>query len=240
MNLAVNGLRGEIKQANTYYEDPYESFSQFDYVLANPPFNIDDVALKRVESDKRFNTYGIPRTKTKAKKNENGKETVPNGNYLWINLFATSLKPKGRAALVMANSASDARHSEAEIRQTLIEQNLIYGMLTLPSNMFYTVKLPATLWFFDKAKKDDRILFIDARNIFTQIDRARREHSPMSRFRTSPSSVACTKAGGRNSYGSSRATLCRAWQKLTDNKLRSSRCRSNCSRCWTTRVQNRR
>ena len=177
MNLAVNGLRGEIKQANTYYEDPYESFNQFDYVLANPPFNIDDVALKRVESDKRFNTYGIPRTKNKARKNGNGKETVPNGNYLWINLFATSLKPKGRAALVMANSASDARHSEADIRQTLIEQNLIYGMLTLPSNMFYTVKLPATLWFFDKAKKDDRILFIDARNIFTQIDRARRELS---------------------------------------------------------------
>ena len=77
----------------------------------------------------------------------------------------------------MANSASDARHSEADIRRTLIEQNLIYGMLMLPSNMFYTVKLPATLWFFDKAKKDDRILFIDARNIFTQIDRARRELS---------------------------------------------------------------
>ena len=177
MNLAVNGLRGEIRQANTYYEDPYESFNQFDYVLANPPFNIDDVALKRVESDKRFNTYGIPRTKHKVRKNGNGKETVPNGNYLWINLFATSLKPNGRAALVMANSASDARHSEAEIRRTLIEQNLIYGMLTLPANMFYTVKLPATLWFFDKAKQDDRILFIDARNIFTQIDRARRELS---------------------------------------------------------------
>ena len=77
----------------------------------------------------------------------------------------------------MSNSASDAGHSEADIRRTLIEQNLIYGMLTLPANMFYTVKLPATLWFFDKAKKDDRILFIDARNIFTQIDRARREFS---------------------------------------------------------------
>ncbi len=175
MNLAVNGLRGEIKQANTYYEDPYGSFGKFDYVLANPPFNVDDVSLSRVEGDKRFNTYGIPRTKTKDKKKGQGKETVPNGNYLWINLFATSLKPKGRAALVMANSASDARHSEADIRQTLIEKNLIYGMLTLPSNMFYTVTLPATLWFFDKAKPDDRILFIDARNIFTQIDRAHRE-----------------------------------------------------------------
>jgi type I restriction enzyme M protein len=177
MNLAVNGLRGEIKQANTYYEDPYDSFEQFDYVLANPPFNVDDVSLSSVEKDKRFNTYGIPRNKSKVKKADAGKETVPNGNYLWISLFATSLKPQGRAALVMANSASDARHSEADIRKTLIEQNLIYAMLTLPSNMFYTVTLPATLWFFDKAKNDDRILFIDARNIFTQIDRAHREFS---------------------------------------------------------------
>src|SRR5713226_7355626 len=94
-----------------------------------------------------------------------------------MNLIATSLTPKGRAALVMANSASDARHSEADIRKTLIEKNLIYAMLTLPSNMFYTVTLPATLWFFDKAKTDNRILFINARNIFTQIDRAHREFS---------------------------------------------------------------
>lgn len=177
MNLAVNGLRGEIKQANTYYEDPYQSFGAFDYVLANPPFNVDDVSLSSVEKDKRFNTYGIPRNKSKVKKADAGKETVPNGNYLWINLFATSLKAQGRAALVMANSASDARHSEADIRKMLIEQNLIYAMLTLPSNMFYTVTLPATLWFFDKAKTDDKILFIDARNIFTQIDRAHREFS---------------------------------------------------------------
>ncbi len=177
MNLAVNGLRGDIKKANTYYEDAFGSFEAFDYVLANPPFNVDDVNLGTVEKDKRFNTYGIPRNKTKAKKKDAGKESVPNANYLWINLFATSLRKNGRAALVMANSASDARHSEADIRKTLIEKNLIYGMLTLPSNMFYTVTLPATLWFFDKGKKDDKILFIDARNIFTQIDRAHREFS---------------------------------------------------------------
>ena len=168
MNIAVNGLRGNIAQAISYYTDEFDSFGRFDYVLANPPFNVDDVSLSSVEKDPRFNTYGIPRKKTKAKKSEQGKETVPNANYLWINLFATSLKesegdhPGGRAGLVMANSASDARHSEAEIRQTLIENNLIYGMLTLPSNMFYTVTLPATLWFFDKGKTDDRILFIDA------------------------------------------------------------------------------
>lgn len=177
MNLAVNGLRGEIKKANTYYDDPHGSFGKFDYVLANPPFNVDDVSLSSVEKDKRFNTYGIPRNKSKGKKADAGKETVPNANYLWINLFATSLKPKGRAALVMANSASDARHSEADIRRTLIEKNLIYAMVTLPTNMFYTVTLPATLWFFDKAKTDDRVLFIDARSIFTPIDKAHREFS---------------------------------------------------------------
>ncbi|MFN9968025.1 MAG: N-6 DNA methylase, partial [Lysobacteraceae bacterium] len=183
MNLAVNNLRGDIKQANSYYEDPFSAFGAFDYVMANPPFNVDDVALDSVEKDRRFNTYGVPRNKTKAKKSDgkDGKEkaveTVPNANYLWINLFATSLKPGGRAALVMANSASDARHSEADIRRTLIEKNLIYGMLTLPSNLFYTVTLPATLWFFDKGKTDEKVLFIDARNIFTQIDRAHRELS---------------------------------------------------------------
>lgn len=177
MNLAVNGLRGDVRQGISYYEDHFDSFGKFDYVMANPPFNVDDVSLSSVEKDKRFNTHGIPRNKSKAPKAEQGKETVPNANYLWINLFATSLKPEGRAALVMANSASDARHSEAEIRRTLIERNLIYGMLTLPSNMFYTVTLPATLWFFDKAKPDDSILFIDARNIFTQLDRAHREFS---------------------------------------------------------------
>jgi len=175
MNLAVNGLRGEIKQANTYYEDPFQSLGQYDYVLANPPFNVDDVTLAKVEKDPRFNTYGIPRNKTKNKKK--GEEACPNGNYLWINLFATSLNDTGRAGLVMANSASDARHSEAAIRQSLIENNLIYAMLTLPSNMFYTVTLPATLWFFDKDKTDDNILFIDARNVFTPVDRAHREFS---------------------------------------------------------------
>jgi len=175
MNLAVNGLRGEIHQAISYYEDPVKAFGKFDYVLANPPFNVDDVSLAKVEQDRRFNTYGLPRNKTKNK--SKGEETCPNANYLWINLFATSLKKTGRAGLVMANSASDARHSEADIRQKLIESNLIYCMLTLPSNMFYTVTLPATLWFFDKAKTDTRILFIDVRNIFTQIDRAHREFS---------------------------------------------------------------
>ena len=175
MNLAVNGLRGEIKQGITYYDDHFGSVGAFDYVLANPPFNVNEVSLADVEDDARFKQFGVPRNKGGAK--GNAKELVPNANYLWINLFASSLKPQGRAALVMANSASDARHSEAEIRQQLIEHNLISAMLSLPSNMFYTVTLPATLWFFDRAKADERILFVDARNIFTPIDRAHREFS---------------------------------------------------------------
>ena len=185
MNLFVNGLKGEIRQANTYAEDPFNGLAKFDYIMANPPFNVDDVALATVEKDQRFNAYGLPRNKTKAQKSDdNGKsETVPNANYLWINLFASSLKNteqaklcnSGRAALVMPNSASDARNSEADIRQNLIDNNLIYGMVTLPSNMFYTVTLPATLWFFDKNKTDNHILFIDTRNIFRQIDRAHRD-----------------------------------------------------------------
>ncbi len=115
MNTAVNGLRGSIVKANTYYEDPHASIGKFDYVLANPPFNVDEVNLQKVEGDQRFNTYGIPRNKTDAKAKDKGAVTVPNANYLWINLFATSLKPKGRAALVMANSASDARNVFTQI-----------------------------------------------------------------------------------------------------------------------------
>ncbi len=180
MNIAVNGLRGEIKPANSYYEDPYNSYQKFDYVMANPPFNVDDVNLDRVKNQTRFNEYGIPQNKTKtaAKKGkEKDVNTVPNANYLWINLFATSLKPTGRAALVMANSASDARNSEADIRKNLVKSGVIDGMLTLPKNMFYTVTLPATLWFFDKsnAGTEHKILFIDARNIFRQVTRALRE-----------------------------------------------------------------
>ena len=95
MNIAVNGLRGDIRQANTYYEDVHDSFERFDYVLANPPFNVDDVNFVRVEGDRRFNTYGIPQNKSDAKKKDKGSITVPNANYLWINLFATSLKPGG-------------------------------------------------------------------------------------------------------------------------------------------------
>ena len=181
MNLLLNNVRGEIKEANSFYSDPYNAYGAFDYVMANPPFNVDEVVLDRVKDDKRFNEYGIPAKKSKsAKKDGDKKETVPNANYLWISYFATALNQKGKAALVMANSASDAGGAELEIRQKMIEAGIIKQMATLPSNMFTSVTLPATLWFFDKNKeksKKDEILFIDARNVFTQVDRAHRKFS---------------------------------------------------------------
>ena len=182
MNLLLNNVRGEIKEANSFYADPHDAFGNYDYVMANPPFNVDEVLFDRVKDDRRFNTYGIPRNKSKSTKKESDKkETVPNANYLWIGYFATALNENGKAALVMANSASDASGSEYEIRKKIIEEGLISQMVTLPSNMFNSVTLPATLWFFDKQKpntdKKNEILFVDARNVFTQVDRAHRKFS---------------------------------------------------------------
>ncbi len=179
MNLLLNNIRGEITEANSFYSDPYNAVGQFDYVMANPPFNVDEVVLDKVLDDPRFSTYGVPRNKTKTgRKTADKKETVPNANYLWMGYFATALNDTGKAALVMANSASDAGGSELEIRKKMIEDGIISQMVTLPSNMFSTVTLPATLWFFNKQRtRRDEILFIDARNIFTQVDRAHRKFS---------------------------------------------------------------
>lgn len=167
MNLAVNGLSGDIKQGNTYYEDIHKSLGRFDFVMANPPFNVDGVDKEKVKDDKRF-LYGIPKP--------------DNGNYLWIQIFLNTLNDKGRAGFVMANSASDARQSEMEIRKKIIEAGFVDVMISIGPNFFYTVVLPCTLWFFDKGKvKTDRknkVLFIDARHIFKQIDRAHREFAP--------------------------------------------------------------
>lgn len=178
MNLILNNVRGEITEANSFYSDPYNAVGEFDYVMANPPFNVDEVLYERVKDDPRFNAYGM--TKGTKGKGKDAKETVSNANYLWISYFATALNEKGRAALVMANSASDAGSNDLTIRQNMIKSGIIKQMVTLPSNMFTSVTLPATLWFFDKNKPEsqkDKILFIDARNIFTQVDRAHRKFS---------------------------------------------------------------
>ena len=174
MNLAIHGLEGDIRhggQVNSYYDDPHEATGRFDFVLANPPFNVNAVDKDRLASDvgpgRRY-PFGLPRT--------------DNGNYLWIQIFYSSLSPQGRAGFVMANSASDARSSEQELRQKLIKDNAVDVMVAAGPNMFYTVTLPCTLWFLDRGKKKtpraDTVLFLDARHIFRQIDRAHREWTP--------------------------------------------------------------
>jgi type I restriction enzyme M protein len=212
LNLAVHGLSGDIKQGNTYYEDLQDSVGRFDFVLANPPFNVSKIDKERLAGDPRY-PFGIPRT--------------DNGNYLWIQHFHSALNKKGRAGFVMANSAADARASEQEIREKIIRAGHVDVMVAIGPNFFFTVILPCTLWFFDKGKSAlppsppaplpggdgskkgksaanskssspsgrgggegaaaydysnhvgaryrDTVLFIDARHIFRQLDRAHRD-----------------------------------------------------------------
>jgi type I restriction enzyme M protein len=167
MNLAVHGLAGDIRQGNSYYEDLHRSTGKFDFVMANPPFNVDRVDKDRIKDDPRF-PFGLPRT--------------DNANYLWIQLFYSALSETGRAGFVMANSAADARGSELDIRRQLIEARAVDVMVSVGSNFFYTVTLPCTLWFFDRGKRKtaraDKVLFIDARHLYRQIDRAHRDWTP--------------------------------------------------------------
>lgn len=171
MNLAVHGLGGNILQANTYYEDPHQACDKlggrFDFVMANPPFNVSGVDKERLRDDPRFR-LGLP--------------TPDNANYIWIQTFYSALNATGRAGFVMANSATDARGSELEIRKKLIQTRAVDCIVSVASNFFYTVTLPCTLWFLDRGKKDtdraEQVLFIDARHIYNQIDRAHRDFLP--------------------------------------------------------------
>jgi type I restriction enzyme M protein len=167
MNLAVHGLDGQVSQSNAYYEDPFRSVGQFDYVMANPPFNVNRIDKPKLDGDPRF-PFGLPR--------------ADNGNYIWIQVFYSALNASGRAGFVMANSAADASGSEMEIRKKLIAANAADVIVAVASNFFYTVTLPVTLWFLDRGKRGteraDKVLFIDARKIFRQVDRAHRDWQP--------------------------------------------------------------
>lgn len=174
MNLTVHGLEGKIFEGNTFYEDKHNLVGGADFVMANPPFNVD----------------GVDKTKDVVKKDPrlilDGKVNLPkndNANYLWIQYFYNYLKPTGRAGFVMASSASDAGHSEKDIREKLVKTGAVDVMMAIGNNFFYTRSLPCTLWFFDRAKeldtdKKDKVLMLDARKIYRKVTSKVNDFSP--------------------------------------------------------------
>ncbi|TAE17910.1 MAG: SAM-dependent DNA methyltransferase, partial [Bacteroidetes bacterium] len=174
MNLTVHGLEGKIFEGNTFYEDKHSLVGGADFVMANPPFNVDgvDKAKDIVKKDPRLILDG----KVNLPKNDNA-------NYLWIQYFYNYLKPTGRAGFVMASSASDAGHSEKDIREKLVKTGAVDVMMAIGNNFFYTRSLPCTLWFFDRAKeqdeaKKDKVLMLDARNIYRKVTSKVNDFSP--------------------------------------------------------------
>lgn len=174
MNLAVHGLSGVIKsgdEANTFYHDAHNLDGCCDYVMANPPFNVDKVKAESAQSAGRL-PFGMPAV--------NKNKEVSNANYLWISYFYSYLNEHGRAGFVMASSATDSQSKDKDIREKLVRTGHVDVMISVGNNFFYTKSLPCSLWFFDKGKKEelrDKVLFIDARNYYTVVDRTLNEWS---------------------------------------------------------------
>lgn len=177
INLAVNGLQGSIKAGNdaiTYYKDPHELVGKCDFVMANPPFNVDEVGAEKVKDDKRL-LFGLPGV-NKSKK-------VSNANYLWLSYFYSYLNENGRAGIVMSSQASSAGRDEATVRQKLVETGAVNVIIDIRGNFFYTRTVPCQLWFFDRSKerdeaRRDKVLMLDARNIYRKVSRAICDFSP--------------------------------------------------------------
>ena len=174
MNMAVHGLTGVIKsgdEANSFYHDAHNLDGCCDYVMANPPFNVDKVKAESCENAKRL-PFGMPGI--------NKNKEVGNGNYLWISYFYSYLNERGRAGFVMASSATSSSGKEQDIREQLVNTGHVDVMISVGNNFFYTKSLPCSLWFFDKGKQEeikDKVLFIDARNYYTVVDRTLNEWS---------------------------------------------------------------
>lgn len=174
MNLAVHGLTGVVKsgdEANTFYHDAHNLEGCCDYVMANPPFNVDKVKAESAQSAGRL-PFGLPSV--------NKNKEVGNANYLWISYFYAYLNERGRAGFVMASSATDSQGKDKDIREQLVKTGHADMMVSVGNNFFYTKSLPCSLWFFDKGKKEelrDKVLFIDARNYYTVVDRTLNEWS---------------------------------------------------------------
>ena len=174
MNMAVHGLTGVIKsgdEANSFYYDAHNLNGCCDYVMANPPFNVDKVKAESAESAGRL-PFGTPAV--------NKNKEIGNGNYLWISYFYSYLNENGRAGFVMASSATDSQGKDKDIREKLVKTGHVDAMVSVGNNFFYTKSLPCSLWFFDKGKSEetkDKVLFIDARNYYTVVDRTLNEWS---------------------------------------------------------------
>jgi type I restriction enzyme M protein len=172
MNLAVHGLEGDIRKAITYYEDPHELVGKADFVMANPPFNVDEIDADKVKTDPRL-PFGLPGV--------NKKDKVSNGNYVWISYFYSYLNEKGRGGFVMSSQASSAGSGEAKVRQKLVETGDVDVMVAIRSNFFYTRTVPCELWFLNRDKPEehhDKVLMIDARNIYRKVTRKIYDFSP--------------------------------------------------------------
>ena len=177
INLSVHGLQGAIRAGNeaiTYYKDPHELAGKCDFVMANPPFNVDEVDAEKVKGDRRL-PFGLPGV-NKSKK-------VSNANYLWLSYFYSYLNETGRAGVVMSSQASSAGRDEAKVRRKLVETGAVDVMIDIRGNFFYTRTVPCQLWFFDRAKEQDseradRVLMLDARNIYRKVSRAIYDFSP--------------------------------------------------------------
>lgn len=177
MNLAIHGLSGKISEVNSFYTDDHNSVGRFDFVLANPPFNVKGkdknkqtvIDVEKIKGDPRY-YLGLPVT---------GKNEISNANYLWMQMFASALNPQGRAGFVMSNAASDAGNKEKEIRKKMVDAGMVDVIISVGTNMFMNATLSCTLWFFDKRKqgtdRQNKVLFINAQDIFTPIDRAHSE-----------------------------------------------------------------
>ena len=172
MNLAVHALEGDIVEANTFYQDVHELFGKCDFVMANPPFNVDKVDAEKVKDDRRL-PFGLPGV--------NKDKKVSNGNYLWISYFWSYLNKTGRAGFVMSSQASSAGHGEAEVRRKIVETGAVDVMISIRSNFFYTRTVPCELWHFDQGKpaeRRDQVLMIDARNIYRKVTRKIYDFTP--------------------------------------------------------------
>ena len=172
MNLAVHGQEGDIQQAITYYEDPHDLRRKADFVMANPPFNVDEIDADKIKKDQRL-PFGLPGVNKKGK--------VSNGNYVWISYFYSYLNEQGRAGFVMSSQASSAGRDEAKVRQKLVETGDVDIMVAIRSNFFYTRTVPCELWFLNRAKPEahrDKVLMIDARNTYRKVTRKIYDFSP--------------------------------------------------------------